>query len=160
MLFVIYHTTSYVSIIRMNKFESLFLWKSFVYPVTFLFVFFFWIFPVVTFFYSLFFLLISLSILHNFKSCFCAPFRFCKMCLTCDVSRVMVIYVRYICKCFRNGICIVMIDGRVSATVHLSGFNMYKTGIFYPNKGTEENYYDDSYLYHLHRSSSALHHEV
>ena len=31
---------------------------------------------------------------------------------------------------------------------------------FFINKGTEENYYDDSYLYHLHRSSSALHHEV
>ena len=117
-------------------------------------------FPSCYFFLFSIFLLISLSILHNFKSCFCAPFRFCKMCLTCDVSRVMVICVRYICKCFRNGICIVMIDGRLSATVHLSGFNMYKTGIFYPNKGTEENYYDDSYLYHLHRSSSALHHEV
>ena len=53
-----------------------------------------------------------------------------------------------------------MMDGRLGATVHPSGFNMHKAGIFYPNKGTEENYYDDSYFYHLHRRSSAGHHEV
>ena len=32
--------------------------------------------------------------------------------------------------------------------------------LFKEQLGTEENYYDDSYFYHLHCSSPALHHEI